>query len=98
MKYSKLGLALEITKSIFPIIENLYDLSNETKLKSRNTHTVWHAIETAFLVVPIIWSSIPRSCKECNSVNKVKAKIKFWYPESHPCKFCKNYIYQIGYT
>ena len=72
MKYSKLGLAPEITKSVFPIIKNLYDLSNEIKLKSRNSHKVRHAIETAFLVVTIIWSSIPRSCKECNSGNKGK--------------------------
>ena len=43
----KLGLAPEIMKNIFPIIENPYDLRNETKFKSRNVHTVRYGIETA---------------------------------------------------
>ena len=94
----KLGLAPEIMKNVFPIIENPYDLRNETKFKSRNVHTVRYGIQTASFVAPRIWRSIPRSYKDCSSVNKFKAKIKFWYPENCPCKLCKNYIYQIGYT
>ena len=93
----KLGLAPEIMKNIFPISENPYDLRNEIKFKSRNVHTVRHGIETASFVAPKIWSCIPRSYKECSSVNEFKAKIKSWYPENCPCKLCKNYIYQIGY-
>ena len=94
----KLGLAAEIMKNVFPIIENPYDLRNETKFKSRNVHTVRYGIETASFVAPRIWSSIPRSYKECSSVNEFNTKIKFWYPENCPCKLRKNYIYQIGYT
>ena len=94
----KLGLAPEIMKNIFPIIENPYDLRNETKFKSRNVHTVRYGIESAFFLETRIWSSIPRSYKECSSVSEFKAKIKFLYPENCPCKLCKNYIYQKGYT
>ena len=94
----KLGIAPQIMKNVFPIIDNPYNLRNETKFKSRNVHTVRYGIETASFVAPRIWSSIPRNCKECSSVNEFKAKIKFWYPENCPCKLCKNYIYQIGYT
>ena len=94
----KLGIAPDIMKNVFPIIENPYDLRNETKFKSRNVNTVRYGIGTASFVAPRIWSSIPRSYKECSSVNEFKAKIKFWYPENCPCKLCKNYIYQIGYT
>ena len=94
----KLGIAPQIMKNVFPLIDNPYNLRNETKFKSRNVHTVQYGIETASFVAPRIWSSIPRNCKECSSVNEFKAKIKFWYPENCPCKLCKNYIYQIGYT
>ena len=94
----KLGIAPDIMKNVFPIIENPYDLRNKAKFKSRNVNTVRYGIETASFVAPRIWSSIPRNCKECSSVNEFKAKIKFWYPENCPCKLCKNYIYQIGYT
>ena len=85
-------------KNIFPIIENPYDLRNETKLNSRNVHTVRYGIETASFVAPRIWRSIPRSYKECSSMHELKAKIKFWFPENCPCKLFTNYIYQIGYT
>ena len=98
LKYSKLGIAPDIVKNVFPIIENPYNLRNETKFKSRNVKTVRYGIETASFVAPRIWSRIPRSYKECSSGNEFKAKIKFWYPENCPWKLCKNYIYQIGYT
>ena len=51
----KLGLAPEIMKNIFPVIENPYDLRNETKFKSRNVHTVRYGIETASFVAPKIF-------------------------------------------
>ena len=87
---TELGLAPEVMKIFFPIIENPYDLRNETKFKSRNVHTVRYGTEAVSFVVARILSSIPRSYKECSSVNEFKAKIKFWYPENCPCKLCKN--------
>ena len=93
----KVGIAPDIMKNVFPIIENPYDLRNETKFKSRNVNTVRYGIGTASFVAPRIWSSIPRSYKECSSVKEFKEKIKFWYPENCSRKLCKNYIYQIGY-
>ena len=68
----KLGLDPEIIKNVSPVIENLYDLRNKTKFKSRTVRTVQYGIETSFFVASGIWSSIPRSCKEFNSVNKFK--------------------------
>ena len=85
-------------KNVSAIIENPYDLRNETKFKSRNVYAVRYGIETASFIAPEIWSSIPRSYGEFSSVNKFKAKIKFWYLENCPYKLCKNCIYQIGYT
>ena len=40
----KLGIAPDIMKNVFPIIENPYDLRNETKFKSRNVNTVRYSI------------------------------------------------------
>ena len=85
----KLGIAPDIMKNVFSIIENPYHLWNETKFKSRNVNTVRCGIETASFVAPTIWSSIPRSYKECSSVNEFKAKIKCWHPENCPCKLVK---------
>ena len=40
----KLGLAPEIMKNVFPVIENPYDLRKETKfkLKERPYSSIWH--------------------------------------------------------
>ena len=40
----KLGLAPQIMKNVFPIIENPYDSRKKTKFKSRNVHTVRYGI------------------------------------------------------
>ena len=54
----KLGIAHEIMKNVFPIIENPCDLRNETNFKSRIVHTVRYGTKTASFVAPRIWSSI----------------------------------------
>ena len=46
----KLGIASDIMKIVFPIIEYPYGLRNETKFKSRNFNTVRYGIETASFV------------------------------------------------
>ena len=46
----KLGLASEIMKNVFPIIENPYDLEKEAKFWSRNVHTVRYGIKIASFV------------------------------------------------
>ena len=75
----KLGIAPDIMKNVSPIIENPYNLRNETKFKSRDVSTAWYGIETTSFVAPRIWSSIPRSYKECSSIKEFKEKLKFWY-------------------
>ena len=46
----KLGIAPDIMKNVFPIIENPYDLRNETKFKFRNVITVRYDIKLLLLL------------------------------------------------
>ena len=48
----KLGLAPEVMKNVFPIIENPYNLKKATKFKSRNVKTDRNGIKNASFVVP----------------------------------------------
>ena len=45
-----MNLAPEIMKEVFEIIEGLYAIRNEIKLKSRKIHSVRYGIETASLL------------------------------------------------
>ena len=47
----KMNLAPEIMKEVFEIVEVLYALRNELKLKSKKTHFVKYGIETASFVI-----------------------------------------------
>ena len=51
------------------------------------------ALKLLLLFQPRIWSSIPRSYRECSSISESIAKIKFWYPENWPCRHLSNRLY-----
>ena len=88
----KLDSAPGNMKDIFQIIEN--PLNQEFKPKfSQEMSALLDVIGTASFGAAFL----KKEYKECNSVHKLKAKIKFWYPEQCPCQICKNYIYQIDY-
>ena len=83
----ELGFAPEVMKNVFSIIENSYNLRNETKFKSRNVPTVRYRTET---VAPRSWRSIPRSYKQCSSANEVlKQKLNFDIQETAHANFAK---------
>ena len=82
----KMNLAPEIMKKIFEIVEGLYALRNELKLKSRKIHSVGYGIETASFVGARVWK--PTDFKECKYLELFKSKIKNWIPEKCPCKLC----------
>ena len=84
----KMNLAPEIMKKVFEIVEGLYALRNELKLKSRKIHSVRYGIETASFVGARVWSSLPTDFKECKSLELFKSKIKNWISEKCPCKLC----------
>ena len=77
-------------KIIFPIIDNLYDLRNQTNFNSRNVPTIRYGIETASFAASRIWGSVLRSYKECSSINEFKQKLSFDIQETAHANFQKN--------
>ena len=47
---------------------------------------------------PKTWNILPKSFKEAQTLNKFKLDIKHWIPSNCPCKLCKHYIQNVGYT
>ena len=73
----ELGSAPGNAKNVFQIIENPYQSRNEIKLTPRNHGTLINCTEIASFVDPRIWSSIPKEYEEYNSLNELRAEIKF---------------------
>ena len=42
-----------------------------------------------------IWNIVPQNIRESNSLNEFKSLIKFWKPDTRPCRLCKNYILNL---
>ena len=84
-----LGLAPEIMKNVFPIIENPCDLRNEAKFKSGNVKTVWYGIETASFVAPRICTSIPEVTKNVVLLKDLKQKLNSGIQKTAHANFVK---------
>ena len=47
---------------------------------------------------PQIWELVPQNVRKCKILNQFKEKVKSWYPDHCPCRLCKTYIAQLGFT
>ena len=47
---------------------------------------------------PKMWTLEPENNKDSENIISFKAKVKFCKPESCPCRLCKVYSPQIGFT
>ena len=86
---NKLGLAHEIMKNVFPIIENPCELINETKFKLRNAHTVRYGIETASFVAPIIGAAFQEVTKNVVLLTNLRKKLNFGIQKTGLANFAK---------
>ena len=65
--------------------------------RSRKIRTKY-GIETPSYLGPKLWNLVPNEDKTIESLADLKAKIKTWVPEKCPCRLCKTYIHQVGFT
>ena len=61
------------------------------------TLTVWYGLETLNYRYPQLWSLLPESLKEMNSLSQFKRNIKHWICRDCPCRLCKVYIQNLGF-
>ena len=94
----KIGINPEIMKEIFQFYESSYNLSNSSSLKRNSVKTVRYGTETVSHLGPIIWNLLPNEMKTIDSLHNFKMKIKEWTTDACPCRLCKTYISQVGFT
>ena len=82
------SLAIEIYKFLYnlsPCIMNnkfkvnqtvLYDLRKRNVLQSRNPSSVRYGTETISYIAPKIWSLVPETIKNCDSLKSFKQKLR----------------------
>ena len=84
-------LAHPIMESILNKRFNTYNLTMERK------KTVWYGLETLSYRYPQLWSLLPESLKEMNSLSQFTRNIKHWICRDCPCRLCQVYIQNLGF-
>ena len=73
--------------------------SGGDKFLRPNVDTVHNGEHSLRSFGPILWNTmLPKTLKDCVSLEKFKEGIKLWTPENCKCTLCKNYIEGIGYV
>ena len=94
----KNSLAPEIMTEVFEIKEPHYNLRSEAShFKRENVKSTHYGIQSVRHLGPKIWNIVPQNIRESSSLNEFKSLIKFWKPDTCPCRLCKNYIAQVGF-
>ena len=94
----KNSLAPEIMTEVFEIKEPHYNLRSETTdFKRENVKSTHYSIQSVRHLGPKIWNIIPQNIRGSNSLNEFKSLVKFWKPDTSPCRLCKNCIAQVGF-
>ena len=93
----KNNLSPVFMKNIFSEATNPYNLRNAPEFNTSNIQTVHNGTETISFRGPKIWSLVPQEIKKSTSLLEFKNKIKHWKPDGCTCRFCRTYIYNLGF-
>ena len=71
--------------------------SEASHFKKEDVKSTHYGIQSVRHLGPKIWNIVPQNIRESSSLNEFKSLIKFWKPDTCPCRLCKNYIAQVGF-
>ena len=81
---------------LLEIKEPYHNLCSEAShFKRENADSMHYCIQSVRHLGPKIWNIGPQNNRESNSLNEFKSLIKFWKPDTRPCRLCKNYILNL---
>ena len=86
-----------IMESILNKRLNTHNLRNFQEFATERKRTVWYGLETLSYRYPQLWSVLPESLKEMNSLSQFKRNIKHWICRGCPYSLCKVYIQNLGF-
>ena len=75
-----------------------YSLPSESELLLPNVNSVFKGQNSISYFGSVKWNSIPFELRKASSYQIFKSEIKRWRPTNCPCRLCKNYIGNLGFT
>ena len=87
---------------VFEIKEPHYNLRSEAShFKRENVKSTHYGIQSMRHLGPKIWNIVPQNIRQSSSLNEFKSLIKFWKPNTCPCRqklHCSSGLYLILYA
>ena len=87
----------KISKMIFQLSENTYNLRNKNPFQLPRVISVNNGTETISYRGPRTWDLVPNNIKTSKNLSEFKTKIKEWKPVGCKCRLCKEYISDLGF-
>ena len=78
--------------------EQTYNLRKPCQFYRPEVNSVYHGTESVSFLGPIIWDLVLNELKHVGKLAAFKKAIKKWSPEKCPCRLCKVYISNVGFT
>ena len=78
--------------------EHHYSLRQNSQFFRPLVKSVYHGTESLSYLGPKVWDILPNIYKNIYGLHKFKKAIKKWKPENCPCRICKKYIANVGFT
>ena len=103
------ALVTEIYKSIHGISEmnletilarntDCHTLRNNREYVHPQVKTVHYGQNSIRYLGPLIWNNVPSHIKESSTLTDFKRKLKQWQLNACPCRLCKDYVQNLGFT
>ena len=84
-------------KDVFAEKYNYYSLRNPNHLQLPKARTTIYGTENIQFRGCSLWSSLPNSLKDSDTLQEFKRKIKQWNRMPCNCRLCKVYIKDLGF-
>ena len=73
-------------------------LRNNTEYVQPQVKTVHYGQNSIRYLGPLIWNNVPSHIKESSTLTDFKRKLKQWKLNVCPCRLCKDYVQNLGFT
>ena len=89
--------SMSLTKDIFPIKRNPYNLRQTFQFSRPPIITVYHWTESISKLGPKIWDLVPSNLKDITELDKFQKVIKQRKTEECPCKLWKVFVQNVDF-
>ena len=80
-------------------VQKAYNLRTDSTLQRRRNCAVYFGTESIFSLAPKIWEIVPCEIKNAKITRYFfLKKIKLWTTGKCPCRLCKRYIGNTGFS